>query len=52
MLDRPQSWDEIRARLDRVHEEAQKVIAESEWLRLKSREFIARIRHDRQRKKE
>jgi hypothetical protein len=48
MSDRPQSLNEMRGRLDRAHEEAQTVIAESEWLRLKSRELIDRIRHDRQ----
>ena len=44
-----QSWDKIRARIDRVHEEAQKVIAESEWLTLKSRELLDRIRRDNER---
>lgn len=40
--------DEMRERLERVHAEAHDLIAESQWLRLKSRELRDRIRRDRQ----
>jgi hypothetical protein len=35
---------EMRERFERSHEEAQEVIAESRWLRLKSRELLDRVR--------
>jgi uncharacterized coiled-coil DUF342 family protein len=43
----PESLDEMRGRLDHAHEQAQELIAESHWLRLKSRELLERIRRDR-----
>ena len=41
------SLHEMHERLDRVHVEAQDLIAESQWLRLKSRELRDRIRRER-----
>jgi uncharacterized coiled-coil DUF342 family protein len=41
------SSDQTRKRIDRAHEQAQELIAESHWLRLKSRELLERIRRER-----
>ena len=43
----PESLDEMRGRLDHAREQAQELLAESQWLRLKSRELLARIRRER-----
>lgn len=47
MPNSPESLDEMRGRLDHAREQAQELIAESHWLRLKSRELLARIRRER-----
>ena len=47
MRDTPLSLDEIRERLNRSHEQARELIAESRWLRLKSRELVESLRHER-----
>jgi hypothetical protein len=48
MRDTPPSLDEMRERFERSRAEAQEVIAESQWLRLKSSED--RLRRERQEK--
>jgi hypothetical protein len=50
MRDTPLSLDDLRERLERLHEEARESIAESYWLRLKSRELVDTIRGERDEK--
>jgi hypothetical protein len=47
MPNSPPSSDQMRKRMERAHEQAQELIAESHWLRLKSRELLERIRRAR-----
>jgi hypothetical protein len=42
----------MRERLDRAHEEAQELIAESYWLRLRSRELLDCINRPRRREEQ